>query len=72
VAKAAGNKAKRTAKQGEEAGCESGFCGVKRFLSLHKSFVKLAEGNPARFASPDFNLAGAGLRKFPAVRRNSL
>jgi hypothetical protein len=44
------------------------FRGVKRFLSLHKSFVKRAEGNPARFASPDFSVAGTGLRKHLAVR----
>jgi hypothetical protein len=48
------------------------FCGVKRFLSLHKSFVKRAQGNPARFAPPDFSVAGTGLRKRLAVRRNSL
>jgi hypothetical protein len=34
--------------------------------------VKLAQGNPARFASPDFSAAGTGLRKRLAVRRNSL
>jgi hypothetical protein len=48
------------------------FCGVKRFVTLHKSFVKLAPGNPARFASPDFSVAGAGLRKRLAAGRNSL
>jgi hypothetical protein len=47
------------------------FRGVKRFLSLHKSFVKLAQGNPARFASPDFSVAGTGLCKLLAARRNS-
>jgi hypothetical protein len=45
---------------------------VKRFSSLHTSFVKLAQGNPARFASPDFSGAGTGLRKLLAVRRNPL
>jgi hypothetical protein len=48
------------------------FCGVKRFSSLHKSFAKPAQGKPARFASPDFSVAGTGLRKLLAARRNSL
>jgi hypothetical protein len=48
------------------------FCGVKRFLSLHKSFAKLAQGNPARLGSSDFSVAGAGLRKLLGLRRISL
>jgi hypothetical protein len=48
------------------------FCGVRRFLGLHKSFAKLAQGNSASFASSDVSGAGAGRRKLLAVRRNSL
>jgi hypothetical protein len=48
------------------------FCGVKRFLSSHKSSAKLAQGNPARLASPDFGAAGTGLHKLLSSRRNSL